>query len=130
MSASKGKPEKPDQDDRKRTIIYESTVGKRLAGMRARGTMFIVFQGRRIPIASRITIGRDPANSITLEDMLASRFHAVVQKVRNEYFVEDLDSTNGTYVNGERIPAKKYVRLAPSDTVLIGRSELSLLHFT
>ncbi|MBN1835249.1 MAG: FHA domain-containing protein [Spirochaetales bacterium] len=97
--------------------------------MRKRGTMFIVFQGRRIPIASRITIGRDPTNSITLDDMLASRFHAVVQKVRNDYFVEDLDSTNGTYVNGQRIPPNKYVRLAPSDTVLIGRSELSLLHF-
>jgi len=130
MSGRKGKAGKPEEDDRKRTIIYESTVGKRLSGMRTRGTMFIVFQGRRIPIASRITIGRDPTNSITLDDMLASRFHAVVQKVRNDYFVEDLDSTNGTFVNGERIPANKYVRLAPSDTVLIGRSELSLLHFT
>ena len=130
MAPKKGKTEKPEEDDRKRTIIYESTVGRRLAGMRTRGTMFIVFQGRRIPIASRITIGRDPSNSITLDDMLASRFHAVVQKVRNDYFVEDLGSTNGTFVNGERIPPEKYVRLQPADTVLIGRSELSLLHFT
>ena len=130
MGVSKGRAEQPEEEDRKRTIIYESTVGKRLSGMRTRGTMFIVFQGRRIPIASRITIGRDPTNSITLDDMLVSRFHAVVQKVRSDYFIEDLDSTNGTYVNGERIPANKYVRLAPSDTVLIGRSELSLLHFT
>jgi pSer/pThr/pTyr-binding forkhead associated (FHA) protein len=123
------KPGRPDDDDRKRTIIYDSTVGKRLAGMRTRGTMFIVFQGRRIPIASRITIGRDPANSISLDDMLVSRFHAVVQKVKDDYFIEDLGSTNGTFVNGERIPAEKYVRLQPADTVLIGRSELSLLHF-
>jgi len=129
MVPRQGKAEKPEEDDRKRTIIYDSTVGKRLAGMRTRGTMFIVFQGRRIPIASRITIGRDPANSITLEDMLVSRFHAVVQKVKNDYFVEDLGSTNGTFVNGERIPSQKYVRLQPEDTVLIGRSELSLLHF-
>ena len=118
----------PDED-RKKTIISDSTVGRRLSGMRTRGTMFIVFQGRRIPIASRITIGRDPGNSITLDDMLASRFHAVVQKVKDAYYVEDLGSTNGTFVNGGRIPSQKYVRLQPADTVLIGRSELSLLHF-
>jgi pSer/pThr/pTyr-binding forkhead associated (FHA) protein len=128
--ARQGKAEIPEEEDRKRTIIYESSVGKRLAGMRTRGTMFIVFQGRRIPIASRITIGRDPTNSISLDDMLASRFHAVVQKVKSDYFIEDLGSTNGTFVNGEKIPPEKYVRLQPADTVLIGRSELSLLHFT
>jgi pSer/pThr/pTyr-binding forkhead associated (FHA) protein len=64
-----------------------------------------------------------------LEDKLASRRHAVIQKIKDEYFLEDLDSTNGTLVNGQRIPPHRYVRLALSDVMLIGRTELSLAHF-
>ena len=77
--------------------------------------MFIVFQGKRIPITSRITMGRDTDNSIALDDALASRHHAVIQKVKDDFFVEDLNSTNGTFVNTRPIPPGKYVRLHQSD---------------
>jgi pSer/pThr/pTyr-binding forkhead associated (FHA) protein len=124
---ARGKPgRKAEKGDK--TIIYQSTVGRRLAKVRRQEKMFIVFQGRSIPIVSRITIGRDPDNAITLEDILASRQHAVIQKVKDAYYIEDLGSTNGTYVNGRAVPPGKYVRLMPSDTILIGRSELSLRH--
>jgi pSer/pThr/pTyr-binding forkhead associated (FHA) protein len=120
--------EKKSHDESKETIIYGSNVGKRLAKMGKRGTTFIVFQGRRVPITRRITIGRDKGNAITLDDTLVSRRHALIQKIGSEFFIEDLGSTNGTYVNKKRIPADKYVRLKPTDTILIGRTELSLLH--
>ncbi len=90
--------------------------------------MFIVFQGGRVPIAKKITIGRDQENSISLDDVLVSRKHAVIQKIKDEFFIEDLGSTNGTFLNGEAVPAGKYMRLAPQDKIRIGRTELSLQH--
>jgi pSer/pThr/pTyr-binding forkhead associated (FHA) protein len=111
-----------------KTIIAESSVGQRLAKVHKQGAMFIVFQGGRVPIASRITIGRDPENTISLDDVMVSRRHAVIQKVKDDYFIEDLGSTNGTFLNGEPVPSGKYMRLTSKDTVRIGRTELSLQH--
>jgi pSer/pThr/pTyr-binding forkhead associated (FHA) protein len=110
------------------TIISESLLGQRLSKVHKTGAMFLVFQGRSIPITSRITVGRDADNSIVLDDPLASRHHAVIQKVKNQYFIEDMDSTNATFVNSRRVPIGKYLRLRPDDTILIGRTELSLRH--
>jgi pSer/pThr/pTyr-binding forkhead associated (FHA) protein len=120
--------EKRKFDESKETIIYGSNVGKRLARMGKRGKTFIVFQGKRVPITRRITIGRDGRNAITLDDTLVSRQHALIQKIGSDFFIQDRGSTNGTYVNKKRIPADKYVRLKPTDAILIGRTELSLLH--
>ncbi len=113
-------------EDSDKTIISDSNVGKRLSKVRKPETMFIVFQGRSIPIASRITVGRDSDNAIVLQDILASRHHAVIQKVKDAYYLEDLGSTNGTYVNGKAVPFGKYMRLQQDDVILIGRTELSL----
>ena len=120
--------ENQESEERHDTIIYDSSVGQRLTGMRKPGTTYIVFQGNKVPIVRRLTIGRDTNNSITLEDKLASRKHAVIQKIRDEFYIQDLDSTNGTFVNNKRIPAGDYVRLRPSDTIMIGRTELSVFH--
>ena len=76
--------EKQDKEERHDTIIHDSTVGQRLSSMRKPGTTYIVFQGNHVPIARRLTIGRDHKNSITLEDKLASREHAVIQKIRDK----------------------------------------------
>ncbi|MGA2765404.1 MAG: FHA domain-containing protein [Spirochaetia bacterium] len=117
-----------DKEENK-TVISDSSVGQHLFKVRAPGTMFIVFQGQRIPITSRITVGRDADNTIELEDALASRHHAVIQKVKDDFFVKDLRSTNGTFVNDRPVPPGKYVRLHQSDIIRIGRTELSLQHF-
>ena len=119
----------PGGDDPNQTIIHDSNVGKRLSRMRSAGTTYIVFQGRQVPLVGRIRLGRDKANDIILDDKLVSRRHAVIQKIKDEYFLEDLGSTNGTLVNGQRVPPRSYVRLAMTDTVVIGRTELSLAHF-
>jgi hypothetical protein len=119
----------PGGDDPNNTIFYDSNVGKRLSRMRSQSTTYIVFQGRRVPLVGKIKLGRDKANDIVLEDKLVSRRHAVIQKIGEEYFLEDLGSTNGTLVNGKRVPPRSYVRLALTDTMVIGRTELSLAHF-
>lgn len=49
------------------------------------------------------TLGRWPDNDIVLPDRMVSRHHAQIRKVGSQFLLEDLESTNGTYVNGERI---------------------------
>jgi pSer/pThr/pTyr-binding forkhead associated (FHA) protein len=69
-----------------------------------------------------ITIGRDQQNDIVIAHPLASRRHATLERDTIGYVVRDLQSTNGTYVNGEVI-ADAY-RLKSDDIVIIGASEI------
>lgn len=60
--------------------------------------------GHTYPIfAERITIGRDPMSDIIFKDPEVSRRHAQFARIHDTYQVEDLGSTNGTFVNGERL---------------------------
>lgn len=52
------------------------------------------------------TLGRWPDNDIVLPDRLVSRHHAHIRRVGTQFLLADLDSTNGTFVNGERIAAE------------------------
>jgi len=108
------------------TVNSESVVGQRLSKIQRSGDMFLVFRDRNMPIASRITIGRGGQNMVELDDSLVSRYHAVIQKVEDDYFIEDLISTNGTFVNGQKVPSGKYILLHHGDVILVGRTRLSL----
>ena len=65
-----------------------------------------------------LSIGRDPSNDVVLDAPTVSRFHAQVERVGQRYRVRDLRSSNGTFVNGERIDGE--VWLQPEDTIRIG----------
>lgn len=69
----------------------------------------------------RITVGRHPDNDISLNDKAVSGRHAVVITILHDSFLEDLNSTNGTQVNGK--PVAKHP-LANGDTIAIGRNTL------
>src|SRR3954471_18001644 len=71
-----------------------------------------------------VTIGRQIANMVVIEDTEASRFHCVVEKVANGYRVRDLGSRNGTKVNGQLI---KVALLESDDVITIGKTELRLV---
>ena len=66
----------------------------------------------------RTTLGRRPYNDIVIDNLAVSGEHAVLLAVGNEVYIEDLNSTNGTYINGKAI--KKQL-LAHNDTVEIGK---------
>ena len=108
------------------TIYTSSTVGKRLKNMKKRETLQLLYQGKTIAITAQITIGRSRRNNIHIDDNLASRNHALVQKLRSAYYIKDLDSTNGTCVNNKLIPRGKYVKLRRGDVVKIGRTEITI----
>jgi pSer/pThr/pTyr-binding forkhead associated (FHA) protein len=67
-----------------------------------------------------VRIGRSPESDILLPDTGVSREHARIFQVGQDYFVEDLGSTNGTWVDGERI---RQHRLKPGALVRVGPYE-------
>lgn len=68
-----------------------------------------------------VTIGREEGNSLRLNDERVSRYHAKVQFDNGEIILTDLESTNGTRVNGNVVQIR---RLRPGDRVGVGRSLL------
>jgi pSer/pThr/pTyr-binding forkhead associated (FHA) protein len=65
----------------------------------------------------RTTIGRKAANDVQIEDTYLSGEHAAITQVGNDCILEDLDSTNGTVVNGK--PVKRYL-LKSNDVLEFG----------
>jgi hypothetical protein len=106
------------------TCRIDSTLGERLGKIKKVEDMSLSFQGEYFPIVSKITVGRDKKNNIVLDDTLVSRNHALIQKIKDAYFIKDLKSTNGTLVNNVRVPEDKYIKLYRKDVVKIGRTEL------
>ena len=75
--------------------------------------------GKTYPLdAQEITIGRDAVNTITINDAEVSRKHARMELRGSAYVIQDLGSTNGTFVNGTRVSAMQV--LNPGDTVAFG----------
>lgn len=73
----------------------------------------------------RVTIGRKPHNDIQIENLAVSGEHATITTILNDSFLEDLDSTNGTLVNGSQV--KKHV-LQNGDVIEIGKFRLEYLN--
>ena len=69
----------------------------------------------------RTSVGRRPYNDIVIDNMAVSGEHAVVQLLGAESYIEDLNSTNGTYVNGKTV---KKQQLHHEDTVEIGKYKI------
>jgi hypothetical protein len=76
-----------------------------------------VFRDMAIPV----TIGREEGNALRLNDERVSRFHAKVQQEDGDVIITDLESTNGTRVNGAPVQIR---RLRPGDQIALGRSML------
>jgi hypothetical protein len=72
----------------------------------------------------KTTLGRRPYNDIVIDNLAVSGEHAVLQMVGSDVFIEDLNSTNGTYINGKAV--KKQL-LAHNDTVEIGKYKIKYL---
>lgn len=72
-------------------------------------------------MATPVTIGREEGNMLRLNDERVSRFHAKVQFDNAEVILTDLESTNGTRVNGNAVQIR---RLKPGDRIGVGRSLL------
>lgn len=80
---------------------------------------------KEIPLLKeRTTIGRKPHNDIQIDNLAISGEHAVIVSILNDAFLEDLNSTNGTNVNGQ--PIKKHF-LQNGDVIELGKYRLKYL---
>ena len=80
---------------------------------------------KEIPLTKeRMTIGRKPHNDIQIDNLAISGEHAAVVTILNDSFLEDLNSTNGTLVNGQ--PVKKHF-LKSGDVVELGKYKLKYI---
>jgi pSer/pThr/pTyr-binding forkhead associated (FHA) protein len=69
----------------------------------------------------RYTIGRLPDNDVRIDNPAVSGHHSLIINILNDSFLEDLNSTNGTYVNGKLI--KKHA-LQHGDVITVGHHQL------
>lgn len=76
---------------------------------------------KEVALQEQLTIGRKTGNDLVIEDQAVSGRHARIVKIHAVYFLEDLKSTNGTHVNGQRIDRKQ---LKDTDVITLGTHRL------
>ena len=108
-----------------RMAKLKSGTMKTLTGMETFATLKVAHDGDEpidFPVAQgRIILGRTSDNDIQIESKFVSRHHAQIVTYGPESVLEDLNSTNGIYINGKRV--KKH-RLKHGDVFVIGEHEI------
>jgi pSer/pThr/pTyr-binding forkhead associated (FHA) protein len=80
--------------------------------------------GHRFPLGERTSLGSQTENTIVLVDRLASRIHALIELKEGRYVLSDLNSTNGSYINGVR--CQKPTSLSPGMELVIGSTRIQV----
>ena len=85
----------------------------------------VELHGVEFPLADEMTVGRAAGCGIALpDDTFVSQLHARVFRRDGDLYIEDLGSTNGTYLNGKKVSAASVMR--KGDHVQVGRTSLEL----
>jgi pSer/pThr/pTyr-binding forkhead associated (FHA) protein len=114
------------------TITYSAADREGVGGLDVLGAGTVLLirsgggrEGETIPLdLDVLTIGRSPHSDLFLDDVTVSRHHARVLRDEGGFWVEDLNSLNGTYVNRKRIEQQ---RLFDGDELQIGKFKLAFL---
>ncbi len=77
-----------------------------------------------IPLSGENTIGRKPENDLVLNDTTVSGRHCVILTEEEKVFIQDENSTNGTFLNGNRLFEK--TELHPGDRITLGKQEFNI----
>jgi pSer/pThr/pTyr-binding forkhead associated (FHA) protein len=120
-------------DPNETTMTYSATGTGDLDGVvqeRTAGTVLLIRsgggrEGETVSLdADVLTVGRSPHSDLFLDDVTVSRHHARVLRDEGGFWVEDLNSLNGTYVNRTRIEQQ---RLFNRDELQIGKFKLTFV---
>ena len=110
-----------DVDGRLRVGAFE-VAGRFREGPSGTGAGALVFAGRRVVLgADVVTIGRSTSCQVVLDDANVSRVHAEVRPAGTGWLLADMNSTNGTRVNGSPVRERA---LADGDEITVGSSTL------
>ena len=101
----------------------------RVAGSRGTASRLRVVEppalrGRSFELGEELTVGRAPGCQIALDDSYVSQLHARVFRRDNQFYVEDLGSTNGTYLNRKKVTGPVAVRRG--DRLQVGKTVLEV----
>jgi hypothetical protein len=129
-SAGREQREAPSQDSMILSPQAAARAGLGRASRKRRAVRLVVQrspslgEGDEFPINSApVTVGRDGQNDLVLaDDDFASARHARIEVRGDGVWVQDLDSTNGTYVNGTRVAGAQ--RLDAGDVLRVGATDL------
>ncbi|NCO65094.1 MAG: hypothetical protein COW32_07010 [Candidatus Aquicultor secundus] len=109
-------------------VLIESTLESREPGVEKEGAgdAYLVRSGaggetKFLLADTTIKIGRAADNHIIISDPNVSRYHARIESVGAQHLIKDLESTNGTFVNGAKVDER---RLKNGDTIAIGTTKL------
>jgi hypothetical protein len=84
--------------------------------------------GRQVPVSvSPFTLGRNPDNNLVLPETQISRHHARLELREGRWFLQDLNSANGTFVNRQQLSPGQLVSLNSGDLIAIGESVFTAL---
>ncbi len=75
-----------------------------------------------------VTIGRSKDNDLVIDNMGVSGHHAVLSRKNDVLFIEDLNSTNGTFVNSQKVTGRQ--RISAKDTIVIGKHSIKLTEWS
>jgi len=78
-------------------------------------------------VKDSMILGRSPDADIVVQDEKISKGHALLRILPNRLMVEDLRSTNGTYINGVRLPPNTATPIWPDDQLRFGRSDFRIV---
>ena len=109
-------------------IVYQcyAAMRRRRRSEKPLVTLFNTVTGEKTPVVLwENSIGRGKANDITVNDSTVSRNHCVLLRRSEGWFVTDVGSTAGTYVNGE--PADERTRVLVDDVISVGNTRFQLL---
>ncbi|HZL75604.1 MAG TPA: FHA domain-containing protein [Propionibacteriaceae bacterium] len=124
-----GKPVRASDQPQPQELETPPPASRRGRRQRGEPRVLMISQGSQAGLSAElaggmIMIGRGADCQLILDDDYVSTRHARVVATPNGIYVEDLGSTNGTYVNGQRITAPTTITLA--DSVRIGKTMLKL----
>ena len=107
--------------------LFCTQCGRRLSERAAVSAKLVAMnppkEGQYYPLSlSPVYLGRTESNDIIVKDDRVSGQHAKLSFEESQFWIEDLDSTNGTYVNGERLTKKR--SLKDEDLIKIGATIL------
>ena len=103
------------------TIDTGSALGQRLERVTENAqSSYLLFDATKMKIAEKMSIGRDPKCNIVIDNKMVSRHHATIQKIKDDFYIKDEESTNGTFVNGMKLEKDKFMKINPGDKITIG----------
>jgi two-component system cell cycle response regulator len=112
--------------------LDQETINRELQKAKESPDCFVIVRGN--PMGHRFflekdesIIGRDPSADISISDQLVSRKHAKVVRSNGQVTLEDLKSSNGTVINGNRVEAGNPILLAKEDMIKLGNMVLKFL---